>query len=91
VIVGGSESFLIADLLKQNNIAVILQQMHELPATEDDDFDQPYKTRAIAESRCAFRNQLMRMRKAATGNVMFNAGTAAAYGLTKEQALGASH
>ena len=46
VIVGGSESFLIADLLKQNNISVILQQMHELPATEDDDFDQPYKTPA---------------------------------------------
>ncbi len=30
-IVGGSECWLIADLLKQNNISVILAQMHNLP------------------------------------------------------------
>jgi len=84
--------FLIADLLKQNNIAVILQQMHELPATEDDDFDQPYKTRAIAESRCAFSQSMMRMRKAATVTSCSSAGTAAAYGLTKAAGtLGATH
>ena len=46
VIVGGSESWLIADLLQQNKIAVILQREHSLPATEDDDVDQPYKTPA---------------------------------------------
>ena len=40
-IVGGSECWLIADLLKQNNISVILAQMHNLPTTEDDDVDQP--------------------------------------------------
>ena len=57
VIVGGSESFLIPDLLKQNNIAVILQQMHELPATGDDDFDQPYKTPPIAKGRSIVRHQ----------------------------------
>ena len=40
-IVGGSESWQIANLLKQNNIAVILAQEHSLPTTEDDDVDQP--------------------------------------------------
>ena len=87
VIVGGSESFQIAPLLKQNNIAVILQQEHELPATEDDDVDQPYKTPfALQQAGVLFalndEHDESRYR-----NLMFNAGTAAAYGLSKEQAL----
>jgi len=89
VIVGGSESFLIADLLKQNNIAVILQQMHELPATEDDDFDQPYKTPGQLQKAGVLFAINDAHEESRYRNVMFNAGTAAAYGLTKEQALGA--
>jgi len=87
VIVGGSESFLIADLLKQNNISVILQQMHELPATEDDDFDQPYKTPAQLQKAGVMFAINDSHDESRYRNVMFNAGTAAAYGLTKEQAL----
>ena len=87
VIVGGSESWQIADLLKQNNVAVILQQMHELPTTDDDDVDQPYKTPyALQKAGVLFAindgAEEPRFR-----NLMFNAGTAVAYGLTKEQAL----
>jgi hypothetical protein len=44
VIVGGSDSWQIADLLKQNNVSVILNQLHSLPTLDDDDVDQPYKT-----------------------------------------------
>jgi imidazolonepropionase-like amidohydrolase len=87
VIVGASESFLIADLLKQNNIAVILQQMHELPATEDDDFDQPYKTPAQLQKAGVMFALNDSHEESRFRNLMFNAGTAAAYGLTKEQAL----
>ncbi len=87
VIVGGSESFLIADLLKQNNIAVILQQMHELPATEDDDFDQPYKTPAQLQKAGVIFALNDAHEESRFRNLMFNAGTAAAYGLTKEEAL----
>ncbi|HLK28251.1 MAG TPA: amidohydrolase family protein [Puia sp.] len=86
-IVGGSESFLIADLLKQNNISVILQQMHELPATDDDDFDQPYKTPAQLQKAGVLFAINDSHDESRYRNVMFNAGTAAAYGLTKEQAL----
>jgi imidazolonepropionase-like amidohydrolase len=86
-IVGGSESFLIADLLKQNNISVILQQMHELPATEDDDFDQPYKTPAVLQKAGVLFAINDSHEESRYRNLMFNAGTAAAYGLTKEQAL----
>ncbi|HTI10729.1 MAG TPA: amidohydrolase family protein [Puia sp.] len=87
VIVGGSESWLIADLLKQNNIAVILGQQHSLPTTEDDDVDQPYKTPGqLQKAGVLFAlnddNEETRYR-----NLLYNAGTAAAYGMTKEQAL----
>jgi len=89
VIVGGSESFLIADLLKQNNIAVILQQMHALPATEDDDFDQPYKTPAQLQKAGVLFSINDSHDETRYRNPMFNAGTAAAYGLSKEEALAA--
>ena len=45
----GLETWQIADLLKQNNIAVILNQMHSLPNMMDDDIDQPFKTPAMLQ------------------------------------------
>jgi imidazolonepropionase-like amidohydrolase len=87
VIVGGSESFLIADLLKQNNIAVILHQEHSLPAMEDDDIDQPYKTPYQLQKAGVLFALNDEHEESRYRNLMFNAGTAAAYGLSKEQAL----
>ena len=87
VMVGASESFQIADLLKQNNIAVILQEEHALPATEDDDIDQPYKTPYQLQKAGVLFALNDQHDESRYRNLMFNAGTAAAYGLTKEQAL----
>jgi imidazolonepropionase-like amidohydrolase len=87
VMVGASESFQIADLLKQNNIAVILQEEHALPATEDDDVDQPYKTPYQLQKAGVLFALNDQHDESRYRNLMFNAGTAAAYGLTKEQAL----
>lgn len=87
VIVGGSESFQIADLLKQNNIAVILAQRHSLPTTVDDDVDLPYKSATYLQNAgvlFAINDEDSQNRGR---NLPFNAGTAAAYGITKEQAL----
>ncbi len=86
-IVGGSESWLIADLLKQNNISVVLAQMHSLPTTEDDDIDQPYKTPAVLQKAGVLYCINDEHEETRYRNLMFNAGVAAAYGLTKEQAL----
>ena len=87
VIVGGSESWQIAPLLKQNNIAVILMQQHSLPNMVDDDIDQPYKTPAMLQ-KAGVLFSLTDEDETTTGrNLAFNAGTAAAYGLTKEEAL----
>jgi imidazolonepropionase-like amidohydrolase len=86
-IVGGSESWLIADLLKQNNISVILQQLHALPTTEDDDVDQPFKTPAVLQKAGVLFALNDNHEESRYRNLMFNAGTAVAYGLTKEEAL----
>ncbi|HVU99383.1 MAG TPA: amidohydrolase family protein [Puia sp.] len=86
-IVGGSESWLIADLLKQNNISVILQQLHALPTTEDDDVDQPFKTPTILQKAGVLFALNDNHEEARYRNLAFNAGTAVAYGLSKEQAL----
>ena len=89
VLVGGSDSWLIADILKQNNAGVILSKIHESPSSDDDAIDQPYTTAASLQKAgvvftvCddSFRG-FWRQR-----NLPFMAGTMAAYGLTKEEAL----
>ena len=86
-LVGASESWQIAPLLQQNNISVILGQMHSLPTTVDDDIDQPFKTPAVLQ-KAGVLFAITDEDQSTTGrNLMFNAGTAAAYGLTKEEAL----
>ncbi len=89
VIVGGEASWQIAPLLKENNIAVILNAEHHLPATEDEDYDQPFKTPAILQKAGVLFALNDDAGIARYRNLAFNAGTAAAYGLSKEEALSA--
>ncbi|HRO48027.1 amidohydrolase family protein [Agriterribacter sp.] len=89
VIVGGEASWQIAPLLKENNIAVILNAEHHLPATEDEDYDQPFKTPAILQKAGVLFSLNDNANNARYRNLAFNAGTAAAFGLTKEEALSA--
>jgi len=89
VLVGGSDSYLFADLLKQNNIAVILNSMHSLPTMQDDDIDQPYKTPGILQKAGVLFAINDNSDNARYRNLDFNAGTAAGFGLTREQALAA--
>jgi len=87
VLVGASESFLVAELLKNNNIPVILNQMHALPTLADDGVDLPYALPGLLQKAgvlFAINDEDGQHRGK---NLPFNAGTAAAYGLTKEQAL----
>lgn len=91
VIVGGDDSWMIAALLKENNIPVILNEPHSLPATADDDVDQPYKTGYLLQkagvlfSICQDAGDGYWQQRC----LPFQAGTMAAYGLTKEEALAA--
>ncbi len=87
VIVGASDSHKIADYLKQNNIAVILNQMHTLPVMQDDDIDTyaklPYQLQQAGVLYCI--NDFDEMNRGR--NLMYNAGVAVGFGLSKEQAL----
>jgi imidazolonepropionase-like amidohydrolase len=89
VLVGAVDSWQIADLLKQNNIAVILNQLHNLPAMIDDDVDQPYKTPALLQKAGVLFALNDDDENSRYRNLPFNAGTAATYGLSKEEALSA--
>lgn len=89
VIVGGRESWMLTDLLKENNISVIVTRVHELPEHPDDDIDQSYKLPFLLQKAGILfcLNNAGDQEATGTRNLPFLAGTAAAYGLTKEQAL----
>lgn len=86
VLVGAKDSYMIADELAQKKIPVILSKCHDLPTYDDEDIQQPYKTPAILQKAgvlyCISIGAFWQER-----NLMFEAGTAATYGLTKEEAL----
>lgn len=89
VIVGGYDSWMITDMLKENNVAVILQRVHSLPKRQEDDVYLPYKLPHLlfdAEVLFCLENA-GDMEAMGTRNLPFYAGTAAAYGLDKEEAL----
>ena len=89
VIVGGNDSYLIADELAQKKIPVILGKTHELPDSDDADIDQPFKTPAVLQKAGVLFCLSIPGGFWQERNLPFNAGSAAAYGLTKEQALAA--
>ena len=86
VLVGGDDSWRVADLLKENNVPVILGRLHSLPPREDDDVDISYKLPyLLKQAGVSFALSVEGFWQ--TRNLPFMAGTAAAYGLTKEEAL----
>ena len=88
MLVGAKDSYMIADALAKKKIPVILSKCHDLPTYDDEDIQQPYKTPAILQKAgvlyCISIGAFWQER-----NLMFEAGTAATYGLTKEEALSA--
>lgn len=85
-IAGGEEALQVAYLLRETQTPVILLRTHRLPRGEDEPLDQPFALpRALRDSGVtvflaheSFWNQR---------NLAYNAGTAAAYGLSSEEAL----
>jgi imidazolonepropionase-like amidohydrolase len=89
VIVGGYQAYKTADLLKENNIGVLLRNAHEMPESDDQDIDLPYKMAQILTNKgilVGLENS-GGMERMQTRNLPFLAGTCAAYGLDKEPAL----
>ena len=88
-IVGGKDSWMVTDLLKENNISVVVSRVHDLPEHPEDDLDLPYKLPYLLQKAGVLfcLNNEGDMEEMGTRNLPFYAGTAAAYGLTREQAL----
>jgi imidazolonepropionase-like amidohydrolase len=91
VLVGATDSWMIADILKENKVSVILGEIHSLPASEDDAVDQPYKTPGMLQKAGVLFSMGF---EGGDGNwrqrdLPFHAGTMSAYGMTKEEALSA--
>ena len=86
VIVGGDEAYLITAFLKENNIAVIVNEPHSLPDSDDSDVNMPYKNAGVLAN--AGVEVVMSMQSYwQLRNLPFMAGTIAAWGLDKEKAL----
>ncbi|WP_158837633.1 amidohydrolase family protein [Polaribacter sp. L3A8] len=79
----------VADLLLKNKIPVIIERAHRVPDGEDDDYDLSYRNAKILIDKgitvgLGMEGQMERMN---TRNLPFYAGTYAAYGIDKEEAL----
>ena len=88
-IVGGYYAFRVAPLLKENNVSVLLKRVHDMPLLEDEDVNLPYKNAKLlvdAGILVGLENA-GDMERMQTRNLPFYAGTCAAWGLSKEQAL----
>jgi imidazolonepropionase-like amidohydrolase len=85
-IVGGRDAWMVASLLKENEVAVVLQKTHSLPPRVDSDIDQPFKTPAALEEAgvlyCFSNDGYWQQR-----NLPFQAGQAIGYGLSHEKAV----
>ena len=89
VIIGGKDSYKVTKLLKENNIAVMINRLHDLPDLPEAETDLMYKLPYLLQKDSVMfclQNQ-GDMEAMNARNLAFLAGTAAAYGLTKEQAL----
>ncbi len=89
VLVSAYDAWRVADLLKDNNISVMLPRVHGLPHRMDEDIDLPYKmAKKLQDAGVLFclENQ-GDMAEMNTRNLPFLAGTCVAYGLTVEEAI----
>ncbi|MDX6181983.1 amidohydrolase family protein [Flavobacterium sp. Fl-77] len=89
VVVGGFEAYKSADLLKKNNVGVLLRRVHDMPTSDDEDVNLPYKMAKILTDKgivVGLENSGDHERMSVR-NLPFLAGTCAAFGLDKETAL----
>ena len=89
VIVGGNDSYLITQKLKDAKIPVMLNRLHNLPPNENDPIDLNFKLPSLLQEagvKFCLQNE-GDMEAMNSRNLPFLAGTAKAYGLNEEQAI----
>jgi imidazolonepropionase-like amidohydrolase len=83
VLVGADDAWMVVDFLKAHNVAVVLGKTQSLPAREDADVDQTFKTAALLQEKgvlFALSNDGFWQQR----NLPFQAGQAVGFGLPKE-------
>ena len=89
VLVGAKDAWKITSFLKQHAVPVMINRVHDLPSLNEDDIDITYKTAWLLQKDsvefCLQNAGDMEAMNAR--NLPFLAGTAAAYGLGKENAI----
>jgi hypothetical protein len=86
-VISGYKSLYVAEFLKDNKIPVILPKTHDLPDRPDEDVDLPYKLPYLLTQAGVVVSISNDGAMHGGRNLGFYAGTAAAYGLSKEEAL----
>ena len=87
ILVGGRDAWRVADLLKEQDIPVIIDGVHVTPARRWEGYDTPF-TNALKLYQAGVRFSISDGGGAAyERNLPYHAATAAAYGLPREEAL----
>lgn len=86
VLVGAEEALMVKEFIKENNLPVLLANVHRLPEREDSDIDMPYKLPSLLHKE-GIKVGLTYEGAMSSRNLPFFAGTTAAYGMDKEEAL----
>jgi imidazolonepropionase-like amidohydrolase len=88
VIVGGADAWRIAGMLKERQVPVIITAVHRLPLRRDDDVDAPFRLAArLHEAGVKFAIARGLGGSSNERNLPFEAATAVAHGLPREEAL----
>lgn len=88
-IVGGADAYKVGDLLRENDISVLLRRVNSLPRFPEDPIDAPYTAaKKLAAAGVVFALQMEGdMETMQNRNLAFSAGTAIGYGLSPQDAL----
>ena len=87
IVVGGREAWQIAAYLKQRDVPVLLSSVMDLPSREDDNYDVNYSAPGIL-AKAGVRFAITSGDAGAEArNLPYTAGMAAAFGLSKDDAL----
>jgi len=86
VITGGYDAWRVADLLKAKDIPVVYGPVHRLPSRRWDDYDTPFAA-PMKLHQAGVRFCITDFESENARNLPYQAATAAAYGLPKDEAL----
>ena len=87
VLVGANDALYAIDFILENDLPVLLDNLHRVPSRNHEDIDLPYKLPYLLQKEGVLVGLTASGSLHSQRNLPFLAGTAAGYGLGKEEAL----